>query len=115
MSTDVGTLCHDWLTALLAAADRSPEIVHWSNDFAVHVELVRRGLANAVVPRLGRGSLPSGVRALEVRGVEPVRHVELIVRRSQRDQAAVRFMTERIAAAFCEPRAGSDALIREEP
>ncbi|WP_446042045.1 LysR family transcriptional regulator [Streptomyces sp. SID1121] len=59
-----GTVCHDWLVRTLRAAGGEPELAHQAEENHTQIALVAAGLGVAMVPRLGRGPLPPGVRAL---------------------------------------------------
>ncbi|MFC8826784.1 LysR family transcriptional regulator [Streptomyces sp. NPDC057137] len=64
-----GTVCHDWLTRTLRAAGCEPDIAHQAEENHTQLALVAAGLGIAMIPRLGRGPLPVGVRAV---ALEPV-------------------------------------------
>jgi DNA-binding transcriptional LysR family regulator len=66
-----GSICHDWLLHTLRTAGREPVIRHTAAEGATQLALVGAGLGAAVVPRLGRGPLPDGVRIV---GVTPALH-----------------------------------------
>ncbi|MET9481993.1 LysR family transcriptional regulator [Streptomyces sp. NPDC006638] len=59
-----GTVCHDWLVRTLRAAGCEPELAHQAEENHTQIALIAAGLGVAMVPRLGRGPLPPGVRAL---------------------------------------------------
>lgn len=56
-----GRVCHDWLVRTLRTAGHEPDIVHQADENPTLVALVAAGLGVALIPRLGRGPLPSGV------------------------------------------------------
>jgi molybdate transport repressor ModE-like protein len=62
-----GTSCHDWLTFTLRSARVEPLFAHTVNEYATQLSLVAAGLGIAVMPRLGRGQVPAGVRMIAVR------------------------------------------------
>jgi DNA-binding transcriptional LysR family regulator len=62
-----GTSCHDWLTVTLRSAHLEPQFAHTANEYATQLALVAAGLGIAVMPRLGRGHVPAGVRMIAVR------------------------------------------------
>lgn len=62
-----GMSCHDWLTFTLRSADLEPQIAHTANEYATQLSLVAAGLGIAVIPRLGRGQAPPGVRMITVK------------------------------------------------
>ncbi|MGW2691331.1 LysR family transcriptional regulator [Streptomyces sp. NPDC001296] len=56
-----GRVCHDWLLRTLRSAGHEPEVVHQADENPTLVALVGAGLGVALIPRLGRGPLPSEV------------------------------------------------------
>jgi molybdate transport repressor ModE-like protein len=62
-----GTSCHDWLTFTLRSASIEPRFAHTADEYATQLSLVAAGLGVAVMPRLGRGQVPAGVRMIAVR------------------------------------------------
>src|SRR5215471_7256066 len=62
-----GTSCHDWLTFTLRSARLEPRFAHTADEHATQLSLVAAGLGIAVMPRLGRGQVPAGVRLIAVR------------------------------------------------
>ncbi|WP_328677741.1 LysR family transcriptional regulator [Streptomyces sp. NBC_00322] len=64
-----GTVCHDWLVRTLRAAGCEPDLVHRAEEYHTQLALVAAGLGIALIPRLGRGTLPAGVVAV---GLDPV-------------------------------------------
>ncbi|MEO3973979.1 LysR family transcriptional regulator [Streptomyces sp. CAU 1734] len=61
-----GTVCHDWLVRTLRSAGSEPDLVHRVEESHTQLALVAAGLGVAVIPRLGRGTLPPGVVAVEL-------------------------------------------------
>jgi DNA-binding transcriptional LysR family regulator len=61
-----GTSCRDWLTLTLRSAHVEPQFAHTANEYATQLALVAAGLGIAVMPRLGRGEVPPGVRMVPV-------------------------------------------------
>ncbi len=90
VSVPQGSICHQWLTTMMRSAGIEPQIACWSLEFASHVELVAQGLATALVPRLGRGSLPQHVRAIAVREPVPTRTVSVAWRATMHESPALR-------------------------
>jgi DNA-binding transcriptional LysR family regulator len=89
VSTPAGTICHEWFDHMFRETPRAPRVAYRCVEFASQVELVARGLAVALVPRLGRGRLPDDVVALPVRDPEPTRRVDAHWRSSMSDSPAV--------------------------
>jgi molybdate transport repressor ModE-like protein len=61
-----GSSCHDWLTYTLRSAHLEPRFAHTADEYASQLALVAAGLGIAVMPRLGRGQVPDGVRMIAV-------------------------------------------------
>lgn len=98
VSVAPGSICHQWLQKMCSDVGRSPRIAHVALEFATHVALVGQGEAIALVPRLGRGPLPSEVVAVPI--VDPVseRTVSLVWRRTMTDRPALGAAVEALAA-----------------
>jgi DNA-binding transcriptional LysR family regulator len=67
ISSTPGTICCDWLTHTLRGIDSEPRIAHMAYENATVLALVATGLGAAIMPRLGRTDVPSGVRIVPVR------------------------------------------------
>ncbi|AXB47602.1 LysR family transcriptional regulator [Amycolatopsis albispora] len=80
-----GQLCHDWLTRTLEA----PRIVHTASEHSTQLALVAAGLGVAVLPRLGRGHVPEGVRVVPIHP-GPARQVHVLWRTSAARRPAIR-------------------------
>lgn len=93
-----GSICHQWLQKMYADVGRAPRITHVALEFATHIALVAQGEAIALVPRLGRGPLPSAVVAVPI--VDPVseRTVSLVWRRTMTDRPALAAAVNALAA-----------------
>jgi molybdate transport repressor ModE-like protein len=63
-----GSVCHDWLVRTLRESGTEPDMAYQVGEYRTQVALVAEGLGIALVPRLGRGPLPDGVRVV---GLEP--------------------------------------------
>lgn len=100
VSTGPGTICHSWFLQMYAGFARPPRVAYWAGEFASHVALVAQGLAVALVPRLGRGSLPDEVVALSVVDPVPQREVQAVWRRTQGHDPALRHVVDAIAAGL---------------
>ncbi|CAM5333322.1 LysR family transcriptional regulator [Streptomyces spiroverticillatus] len=84
-----GTVCHDWLMRMLRAAGCEPDVAHRAEEHQTQVALVGAGLGVAVIPRLGRGGLPSGVTAVGLSPV-PVRRIYAVWRAGAGGRPGVR-------------------------
>ncbi|WP_029251936.1 LysR family transcriptional regulator [Paraoerskovia marina] len=88
-SSPEGTICHEWFCHMFRDAGRTPTVAFRCLEFASQVELVAHGLAVALVPRLGRGTLPASVVAIPARDPEPTRPVDVVWRASMTASPAV--------------------------
>lgn len=61
-----GSICDDWLRGVLSARGAEPRIVHQVEEHQTKLTLIAAGLGATVMPRLGRGPLPEGVRLVPV-------------------------------------------------
>jgi DNA-binding transcriptional LysR family regulator len=57
-----GSICHDWLTHTLRARGIEPRVAHTAAEHSTQLALVAAGFGAAVIPRLGRETVPKGVR-----------------------------------------------------
>ncbi|UWE08337.1 LysR family transcriptional regulator [Actinacidiphila bryophytorum] len=69
-----GSVCHDWLVRTLREAGTEPDMAYQVGEYRTQVALVEAGLGIALVPRLGRGEIPAGVRVLRLEPA-PVRRL----------------------------------------
>lgn len=96
--TPDGTVCHEWFCHLFRGDQPVPRIDYRCLEFASQVALVAAGLAVALVPRLGRGHLPVGIRAVPVTDPVPTRPITLVWRTTMTDAPAVRSLRELLPA-----------------
>ncbi|WNV89845.1 LysR family transcriptional regulator [Umezawaea sp. Da 62-37] len=59
-----GTICHDWLMKTFRGAGIEPDLAHRVAEYETQLALLARGIGVGLLPRLGRGPLPSTVRAV---------------------------------------------------
>lgn len=90
--TPEGTICYVWFCHMYATEPHLPRIAYRCMEFSSQIEFVARGLAVALVPRLGRPVLPAEVVAVPVRNPVPTRPVGLVWRSSMSEAASVRFV-----------------------
>jgi DNA-binding transcriptional LysR family regulator len=102
-----GSICHDWLLHTLRSKGVEPAIVHTAAEHATQLALVAAGLGAAVIPRLGRGPVPGGVRMVPVRPAL-TRHVYSVWRADASRRTAIR-------AAVLALQASAAALARSGP
>ncbi|MEU1668825.1 LysR family transcriptional regulator [Streptomyces sparsogenes] len=75
-----GGFCFDWLMITLRGKGVEPRISHTAREHHTQLALIAAGLGVAVVPRLGRGAVPEGVRVVPVRHHTMRRHVYAVWR-----------------------------------
>ena len=90
ISTPAGAICNEALLRIFADLGRVPDIRVYDPDFATHIALVEQGVAVALVPRLGRPALPSGVAAVPVVNPVQARQVGLVHRRTMTASPGIR-------------------------
>ncbi|GAA1755909.1 MULTISPECIES: LysR family transcriptional regulator [Streptomonospora] len=61
-----GSICHDWLDGMLRARGAEPTIAHSVQEHQTKLAMIASGLGTAVMPRLGLGPVPEGVRLVPV-------------------------------------------------
>lgn len=99
VSTGAGTLCHAWLTRLFADHRIRPRILMEISDFSLHIDFVAAGLGLALVPRLGRPTLPDTVRAVQL-AEPPQRRMYVVTRSRQTGDAAIRAVSEQLTSSL---------------
>lgn len=98
VSTLVGTICHQGLCQLLAGAGSHADIAYYDADYSSHIAMVDAGIAVALLPRLGRPTLPDGVVPVPVEHDIPFREVSAVWRRSTAENPALAFVRRELAA-----------------
>ncbi|AXG77972.1 LysR family transcriptional regulator [Streptomyces paludis] len=88
-----GTVCHDWLVRTLRAAGCEPDLAHQAEENHTQLALVAAGLGIAMMPRLGRGPLPEGIRAISLDPV-PTRRLYALWRAGAARRPAVTVTVE---------------------
>ncbi|GAA1443997.1 LysR family transcriptional regulator [Nocardiopsis tropica] len=61
-----GSICDDWLHGMIRARGGEPRVIHNVEEHQTKLALIAAGIGAAVMPRLGRGPLPDGVRVVPV-------------------------------------------------
>ncbi|MDF3290691.1 LysR family transcriptional regulator [Streptomyces silvisoli] len=82
-------MCHEWLTRTFRQHGMQPDIAYQVEEYESQVALLAAGLGVAMLPRLGRGVLPPGVRVLAMRPT-PSRQVSAVWRARTDQRPAVR-------------------------
>ncbi|MFD6416296.1 LysR substrate-binding domain-containing protein [Streptomyces sp. NPDC060194] len=93
-----GEFCHDWLMFTLRAKGVEPRIAHHAEEHQTQLALIDAGLGVCIAPRLGRGVLPAGVRAVPVRH-SMRRHVSVVWRTDADRRPSVRAAVEALRTA----------------
>ena len=107
-----GSICGDWLTHTFRLLGRDPKVSHTAAEHATQLALVAAGLGAAVIPRLGRGDIPSGVSIVSIRPTL-LRHVFAAWRTNSAKRSnitAVQGTLQRLA-----PRLARNATRRRSP
>ncbi len=104
ISWQAGSICGDWLVLTLRLSGIEPTIVHTAAEHPTQLALVAAGLGVAVVPRLGRGPTPEGLRMVQVRP-SLTRHVYALWRSDAARRPAVLALVDALAAAARPKRA----------
>ncbi len=98
ISQSPGAICRDWLIHTLRSRDVEPQIAHMADEYATQLALVAAGLGVAVLPRLGRCDVPSGVTIVEV-SPALTRHVYAIWREEAARRPAIRVTVDALRSA----------------
>ncbi len=99
IATHEGTICRQWLHRMYDGTGRQPRIAHQAMEFDTHIALVEAGLGIALVPRLGRSTLPDGVVAVRAHDPAPIRTIVALHRRSMAESPAVGAVLDALRAA----------------
>ncbi|MFC3998624.1 LysR family transcriptional regulator [Nocardiopsis sediminis] len=84
-----GSICDNWLHGMLRARGVEPDIAHAAGEHQTKLAMIAAGLGVAVMPRLGRGPVPDGVRLVRVQPAL-VRQVYVIWRADAARRPAIR-------------------------
>lgn len=84
-----GSICGDWLDNMLRARGVEPVIVHYAEEHQTRLALAAAGLGAVVMPRMGVGLPPPGVRLVPVRPALD-RHVYVFWRAEAGRRPAIR-------------------------
>lgn len=93
-----GSICHDFLAHTLRKHGYEPKIAHTASEYETQLTLVAAGLGCCVLPRLGRGPVPSGVRVVRS---EPAlrRHLSAAWRTNTTRRTVIQAVVEELQAA----------------
>jgi DNA-binding transcriptional LysR family regulator len=97
-----GGFCHEWLLFTLRGKGIEPRIAHHAQEHATVLALVGSGLGVAVIPRLGRDPMPSGVAVTAVRHTMR-RHVFAVWREDADRRPAIRAAVAALRASAGRP------------
>lgn len=84
-----GGFCHEWLVFTLRGQGIEPRIAHHAEEHATVLALVAAGFGVAVMPRLGRGPRPEGIRVVPLRRAMS-RHIYAVRREDADRRPAIR-------------------------
>ncbi|MER7986921.1 LysR family transcriptional regulator [Streptomyces noursei] len=79
-----GAMCHEWLVRCFSDLGIEPDIAYQIEEYESQIALLAAGLGVTMLPRLGRGVLPTTVRVVPMRPA-PSRRVSAVWR-SQADR-----------------------------
>ena len=91
-----GSVAHDFLLHSFRNSADALRLGHMIGEYSTQIEMVGAGLGVALIPRMGRGSLPPTVRALAVRS-PPVRRVHGMWRCSSDGRPAIAAALDELA------------------
>ncbi|RYZ31958.1 MAG: LysR family transcriptional regulator, partial [Propionibacteriaceae bacterium] len=101
-----GSVAHDFLLHAYRDAPDGARFGHMVTEYASQIAMVRAGLGLALVPRMGRGPLPEGVRALSLASA-PVRRIYGVWREASGPRPALHATLQTLADALTgRPSAG---------
>jgi DNA-binding transcriptional LysR family regulator len=89
VTSQPGSVCHQWFRRLFADAPDHPDVHHLVDDFATQLSLVASGAVIAMIPRLARPPLTDGLVSRPLRHA-PEREVQAVWRRSADTSPAIR-------------------------
>lgn len=103
ISSSPGTVCHDWLVYTLRSAGLEPDIACMADEYPTHLALVAAGQGCAIIPRLGRDHIPSGVRVVPILP-RPIRKIYALWRSDAARRPAIRAAVEALRAVSLSHR-----------
>ncbi|PRX44310.1 DNA-binding transcriptional LysR family regulator [Prauserella shujinwangii] len=92
--------CRRILLAACAEAGFTPRFAVETHDYRTAMSFVATGVGITVIPRLGIGGLPAGLRSVPVVSPTPVRHIAVAVKKSIADHPAARRAVELLEAGI---------------
>ncbi len=106
--------CHDWLLHTLRSRGHEPTIAHTAAEHATQMAFVAAGLGAAVIPRLGRDTVPRGVRVLPI---SPTlhRHVYAVWRADATRRTAIRAAVQAFQSCAAETISAASPLPSRPP
>jgi len=93
-----GSICRDWLAHTLRAHGGDLAVAHTAREHETQLALVAAGLGVAIMPTLGLGPLPDGVRLLPLRPAFG-RDVHVLTRENTQRRPAIRATVAALRAA----------------
>lgn len=93
------SVCSLWLRNALAARGAPLRVGHRVEEFPSQIALITSSDGVSLMPRLGRPELPDSVRAIPLRGDQPVRRIFSVCRRSSSRRPAIRTLTAALKEA----------------
>ncbi|POM25552.1 HTH-type transcriptional regulator GltC [Actinomadura rubteroloni] len=103
ISSSADSICCDWLIHTLRSLGAEPNIAHMAYEIPSQLVLVGAGLGNAILPRLGRVTVPCEVAIAETRP-QLTRHVYAVWREEAARRPAIRAALTALRAAAVPAR-----------
>jgi DNA-binding transcriptional LysR family regulator len=94
-----GTICHDWLVRTMSKAGVEPIVAYSVAEYQTQIAMLNRGIGIGMIPRLGRGPLPSGVTALPLQPA-PSRRLYAVWRTATARRPAVAVALDALKTAW---------------
>lgn len=102
VTTHAGSICQEWLIQMFAVHGVRPDMRYFDSTYASHFAMVSAGVAVALVPRLGRETLPPQLRAVAVSNPTPQRQVSAIWRKSMDENPAIGHVLDQVESVICD-------------
>lgn len=103
ITSEHGSFCHDWLKHTLRTRGRDPVVTHTAGEYSTQLAMVAAGFGAAIIPRLGRETVPPEVHMVPVTPTL-VRHIYAVWRTDATRRTAIQAAVE--ALQFAARRLG---------
>ena len=93
ITSEHGSFCHDWLKHTLRTRGRDPVVTHTAGEYSTQLALVAAGFGAAIIPRLGRETVPPDVHMVPITPTL-VRHIYAVWRTDATRRTAIQAAVE---------------------